>query len=166
MLKGVVHGLEECAGQVQRGQGSVEYLFILGVLIVAGLVVLGLLAGLEARAGSVTPEQSAEYWRGAEIGILSNSVNSSGVYLTVRNNLPFKIVVDEVSLIGRQGRVCTEAPVFEMVPGQESPIMLEGAACDAGAAYSYTVQFVYSEPASGRVFVFVGKAPIVGVCGE
>ncbi|MCX8205844.1 MAG: hypothetical protein N3H30_01300 [Candidatus Micrarchaeota archaeon] len=148
-----------------RGQGSIEYLFVLGVLIVAGLVVLGLLAGLDVRTEKITREQSAEYWHGAEIGIINHSANSSGVYLTVRNNLPFKVIVDEVSLIGRQGRICTKSPVLEMVPGQETPIVLDAIPCDAGAEYSYTVQFVYSEPTSGRMFVFVGKAPLVGVCG-
>ncbi|MEM0437902.1 MAG: hypothetical protein QXU54_01235 [Candidatus Micrarchaeia archaeon] len=151
---------------VHRGQGSVEYLFILGVLFVVGLVVLGLLTGLGASSEEVSPEQSAEYWRTAEIGIVSHSANSSVMLLTLHNSQPFKITIDEVSLIGKKGRVAAVSPALEMVTGQESPVLIEGIPCEPGSAYRYTVQVVYSEPTSGRMFVFVGKAPVMGTCGE
>lgn len=152
--------------KMRRGQGSVEYLFILGVLFVAGLVAVGLLMGLGAGTEEVSPEQSTEYWRTAEIGIVGHSANSSGMLLTLHNSQPFKITIEEISLIGKRGRVATISPALDMVTGQESPVMIDGITCEAGSTYRYTVQFIYSEPTSGRMFVFVGKAPIIGTCGE
>ncbi|MEM4389625.1 MAG: hypothetical protein QXG98_03100 [Candidatus Micrarchaeia archaeon] len=148
-----------------RAQAATEYLIILAVVVIIALIVVGVLGGFAGITGGISRQQSETYWSGAEIGILPNYlVNSSGAYLTVKNNRPFQISLTGITLNGIGAM--TPATV-SLAPGAIFNVVVDsgvGLTCTAGQPYAYTVTITYTEPASGRVFTFTGQNPLVGTC--
>ncbi|MCX8200379.1 MAG: hypothetical protein N3G76_02830 [Candidatus Micrarchaeota archaeon] len=150
---------------MQRGQGSIEYLLILGVVIVLVLIIIGVIVGFQSSVTSVSKQQSDTYWAGADIGILPDHlVNSSAAYITVKNNRPFRVKIIEIKFIDDTGSKGNLPATFTLSPGASANVELKGVTCIAGSDYSYTVQIKYSEPSSGRMFTFTGETPLIGKC--
>ncbi|MGB9635142.1 MAG: hypothetical protein ACP5H8_01630 [Candidatus Micrarchaeia archaeon] len=150
---------------IGRGQGAIEYLLILGVVIVLVLIIIGVIVGFQSSVTSVTKQQSDTYWAGADIGILPNHlVNSSGAYITVKNNRPFRIRITEIKFIDDSGSKGVLPSSFTLSPGASADIELGGVTCIPGSDYSYAVQIKYTEPSSGRQFTFTGETPLIGRC--
>ncbi len=148
-----------------RGQGSIEYLLILGVVIVLVLIIIGVIVGFQSSVTSVSKQQSDTYWAGADIGILPNHlVNSSGAYITIKNNRPFRVRITDIKFIDDTGSKGTIPSSFTLSPGASVDIAVGGVSCIQGSDYSYTVQIKYSEPSSGRIFTFTGETPLIGKC--
>ncbi len=150
---------------MRKGQGSIEYLLILGVVIVLVLIIIGVIVGFQSSVTSVSKQQSDTYWAGADIGILPNHlVNSSAAYITVKNNRPFRVKVMEVKFIDETGSKGDLPATFTLSPGASANVELGSVTCMGGTDYSYTVQVKYSEPSSGRIFTFTGETPLIGKC--
>ncbi len=151
---------------MRKGQGSIEYLLILGVVIVLVLIIIGVIVGFQSSVTSVSKQQSDTYWAGADIGIMPNHlVNASGAFLTVKNNRPFRIKIVEIKLIDDTGSKGTIPSEFALSPGGSANVELPDVSCNvAGSDYSYSVQIKYTEPSSGRVFTFTGETPLIGKC--
>ncbi|MEM3364713.1 MAG: class III signal peptide-containing protein [Candidatus Micrarchaeia archaeon] len=150
---------------MRRGQGSIEYLLILGVVIVLVLIIIGVIVGFQSSVTSVSKQQSDTYWAGADIGILPDHlVNSSAAYITVKNNRPFRVKIMEIKFIDDTGSKGNLPATFTLSPGASANVELQGVSCIAGTDYSYTVQIKYSEPSSGRIFTFTGETPLIGKC--
>ena len=145
-----------------RAQAATEYLIILAVVVIIALIVVGVLGGFQTITGGISRQQSEAYWSGAEIGILPNYlINASGAYLTIKNNKAFAINVESVQL--DDSGTLTPSPVY-LTPGSTADVEVSGIACTQGQQFSYTVTIKYSDPTTGRVFVFTGATPLVGVC--
>jgi|GEM_PF-3015396 len=150
---------------MRKGQGSIEYLLILGVVIVLVLIIIGVIVGFQSSVTSVSKQQSDTYWAGADIGILPNHlVNSSGAYITVKNNRPFRVKIMEIKFIDETGSKGELPASFTLSPGASANVVVGQVSCISGSDYSYTVQVKYSEPSSGRIFTFTGETPLIGKC--
>ena len=149
----------------RRGQGSIEYLLILGVVIVLVIIIIGVIVGFQSSVSSVSKQQSDTYWAGADIGILPNHlINSSGAYITLKNNRPFRVRIMDIKFIDDTGSKGQIPSSFTLAPGSSINLEVSGVSCVPGSDYSYTIQIKYSEPSSGRVFTFTGETPLIGKC--
>ncbi len=150
---------------LRKGQAATEYLIILAVVVIIALIVVGVLGGFQGLTGGITEQQSATYWAGTEIGIQPNyRLSTSGAELTVKNNRPFTIKVQDVKL-GGAGTMGGGAVTLN--PGSTADVLVDTGAttgCTKGTYFSYNVTMVYVEPTSGRNFSLVGATPLVGTC--
>ena len=116
-----------------RAQGAVEYLVIIGVVLVIALMVISLLGYFPATAGDAAIGQSQLYWRGqaTPFTIIDAAYSSAsvcaggdvtGVELMVKNNEKYTLTLNSVYF--REGKydICAKDNATGTVafqPGQE-----------------------------------------------
>jgi hypothetical protein len=118
-----------------RAQGSVEYLIIIGVVLVIALMVISLLGFFPATAGDAAIGQSQLYWRGQAKpftiidSAYSNTsvctgggVNDRGVKLMMKNNEKYSLTLTRVYFRNNAQSICAVGNATGDVlfaPGQE-----------------------------------------------
>jgi archaellum component FlaG (FlaF/FlaG flagellin family) len=160
----------------QRGQGTIEYLVILAIIVVIALIVVGLLLQTTSVGGGIGESQSKTAWKSAEpFSIIdfsqSNPTTGDGnLSLVVKNNSGSvlhlnSVTVDGVALIETttgENTVTNFAPNSTRVMTTGSP----STPCQQGNTFSYTastIEFDYNTAdISGRTQI--GKSPLTGTC--
>jgi len=85
---------------LNRAQGTIEYLLIIGIILVISLLVTGLMSGFFNAGGAINEQESRIFWAAQPIAIIDGivDVNGNGIFV-IRNNEPevntvYSITVD------------------------------------------------------------------------
>ena len=94
---------------MQKGQGTIEYLVILAVVIIVSLVVVALITNSTAPVQGVSESQSKTFWRTQPISINDAVVDSEGDgYLIVENKTGESIQLKKVTIGGEEIQITTD----------------------------------------------------------
>ena len=156
-----------------RGQGSTEYLVILGAVLLVSLVTVNLLGGLPSSGSTTKEQQSKSYWSGTTPFAITNSkVSASTITLSVSNRLTEKAYLTAIEVqdgSGNNGTIMTPNQVFNA--GEE--IVLSNISfsrnnpCNgttAGKAFEFkVVSFIYTQGSIAGIRQ-QGTQSLVGKC--
>ncbi len=93
----------ECFVKNSKGQGTIEYLVIIGVVIVISLVVVGLLVGFLDSGSSVSSDSSELAVMSSSIGVTESMVNSDGEFaVKLLNNTGNILTISKIELGGEE----------------------------------------------------------------
>jgi len=131
----------------RKAQAATEYIIILAVVIIVALIVVGVIGRIPTLGGSTSVRTSASYWQQAEIGITASYFNQTNGTVVVRNNLPFKIMLENMS-IGSDYNA-TNLPIATIKSGAEAVVSFANNTGIVPGDVSYAVSFTYSNLDSG-----------------
>ena len=151
----------------QRGQGTIEYLVIIAIVVVIALVVVGLLLQVMGNFGG-TSEQSARLaWQSASpLAITDWTRSVDNVSVVVKNLSSDPITLSTVCMASASDCNSTAVTIPSMATSTRTLAMTSTRACTAGNKYAIAK--------SGIVLTFntasitgrqeAGVADIVGTC--
>ncbi len=80
----------------ERGQGTIEYLVILAIIVGIALVVVSVLSGFTNSSTGINQQQSNAYWQSQTVGFVSAVVDSNGdAIITVKSNSSEPITIEK-----------------------------------------------------------------------
>jgi len=132
----------------RKGQGTIEYLVIIAIVIVIALVVVGLLLQVMNSGSGVPETQAKATWKSAEpLAIIDWGFNSGGTVLTLvlRNNTAETIEFNDFNLNSTDGN--TGSPGNIASGGTKTINVTVTTSCTPGDKYSYAkenIQFDYN----------------------
>jgi len=86
----------------KKGQGAAEYLILLAVVLIVGIVAIALLGGFTDVSGSAMENESRQYWTGAVRPFIVQEYSQQGstFYLTMKNVEASRLMFNSISLDG------------------------------------------------------------------
>lgn len=147
-----------------KGQGSLEYLIILAMVLIVALIAVVLLGGFPVGAQTTMDAEALSYWVNARPFAIREwgQVNAT-VYLSITNIDTNRLVLTNVTL----GNVTRSfSPGWTFGAGATKNISLSGfPECDEFTydSYEYNVSFVFDSSAIAGARQ-VGSKPIIGRC--
>jgi hypothetical protein len=146
----------------KKGQGATEYMIVLAVVIIIGLIVIGILRNVPASGAAAKARASKAYWESADIGITDYAIDGSGLKIYVRNNFARDIEITNIKF--GTTSVYTTNTVFR--PGEIKELTSTSITCTAGRSYSYSISIDYTELATTSSFTFDSATDLVGTCAD
>lgn len=149
----------------QKGQGTIEYLVILGVVLLIGLLAapyaLNLLKG-QTDLGN--EQQSKMYWQNTArpFTIADFEINPSGATIALQNNDSQDL---NVSTLRVNGVDFNQSGVL-IAAGQRKTFSTSGVTCNAGQKFSYKVRITYSTADISDRNQARDDMPLVGNCSS
>ncbi|MFA6329689.1 MAG: hypothetical protein WCX64_03330 [Candidatus Micrarchaeia archaeon] len=158
-----------------RGQGSTEYLVVLGAVLLVSLVTVNLLGSFPSSGSATKEQQSKAYWSGTTpFAITTARVTNGTITLSVSNKLTERAYLTAIEVqdgYGNNATVMTPNQILNA--GEETtltnfsftlPNPCNGKA--VGSAYEFkAVSFIYTQgPITG--IRQQGAQPLVGKCSE
>jgi hypothetical protein len=156
-----------------QGQGATEYLVLLGVVMLIGLVAVSLLDFSKAGSSIGAPTQSEIYWRNAAHPIAITSVNVNGpgrVTMVVQNRKGQSITLNSIEV--------NSQPVIPLLDGEPLPVTMPAGEesvitfiapsfeCEtAKTEFSEDIEFVYALE-SGLEQIQAGGEPLAATCSS
>jgi len=128
------------------------------------LLEIAVYGGAQSLTRGVTLQDAGAYWSNAEIAITNYTVMSNGkVFAAVKNNKPFAIRVESITLIGENETIQLGiGPTKPFPPNQTWGMDIP---CPPGkASFSYRVIINYTDADYGTPYSFVGTLPLQGTC--
>lgn len=124
---------------MSRAQGTVEYLLIIGIVIVLALVVVGLMANSTSSIDTVSKNTSIIQTASAPLSVQSTLLDSDGnIYLSIKNNTSSSITIKRVYA------GANSVPFYEIVPNSaEKRFYVGESSCTAGESKSFEVSVDY-----------------------
>ncbi len=150
----------------RKAQGATEYLIILAIVIIIGLIVVGAMGGIPGIGAAGKTRTSATFWSSAEVGVTVFGASplaalNPSLNVTLRNNLRNSIVLQSgaanlnvVSNGVTYGLTCLQYTLF---PGQQTKCYYKGAVCTTGTSYSFDVLITYQESDTKKIYAFNGN---------
>lgn len=144
-----------------KGQGAVEYMIILAVVAILGLIIVGLLGGWPWAKESSAVEASQSYWASTDISLPSYSLHADGLVMSLQNNLDTNILVNNVTV----GDVVNESATLALAP-RASGVTSVGQLCTIpGEKFDFSpVLISYTDLSTGADYTLIGDVPLRGVC--
>ena len=126
-----------------NAQGTLEYLVIIGVVVVVALVLVGLLSGFFGSASGVSLTSNKAFWLTQSLGLSEAGVDSEGdTFFVLSNNSGENITLVGYSVNGDVKNFTYEQPV--LFPGDKKVIFLaRQTACPSGVCSFDDVVFLY-----------------------
>jgi hypothetical protein len=131
---------------IKKAQGAAEYLILLAVVLIVGLVAMTLLGGFSGFGSTSRESEGAQYWKGfaRPFSIQEWAQHNSTLTLTIKNMEPDKLIITNIT-IGNVSYVPSGGISFG--GGASKTISISGLpACDANTYdyYDYDVVIIYS----------------------
>ncbi len=157
----------------QRGQGTIEYLVILAIIVVIALIVVGLLLQTTSVGGGIGESQSKTAWQSTEPFAIIDFAQADGddgnLTLVVKNNSGSVLHINSIT-VGGDTLVdsTTELETLSnFAPNAQRVFRVNATVdCITGNTFSYPADeiiFDYNTvDISGRTQV--GKSPLTGTC--
>lgn len=156
-----------------KGQGTVEYLIILAVIIVIALVVVAVMGWFPGLGTGITEKESLAYWQNASPLALkdwkiTSTMTDNNFYL--QNMTTDKIIVTEITIDGAvvgvgdaTDDISVNAGSTGAFPGNS--VLAVAPACTSGQSYQYTtVSISYNVVGGLQGKTLTGIKPLVGIC--
>jgi len=145
-----------------KGQGSVEYLIILAVIVVVALVVAGVMGWFPGLSTGITEDLSKNYWSEQEpLAVTDWKLTSTNGQFSLQNKSSNKITLNDVSVDG----VALGLADHNIAAGSNYTTVADtDATCTSGESYSFDVIITYSVVGGIQDNSFVGTKPLVGTC--
>ena len=147
------------------GQGAVEYLIIIGVVLIIALMVISVLSFFPSTAGESVASQSQLYWRGqakpfsvidavySHDGVCGVDLEEGGIIMVVKNTDKYNLTLREIYVDNTIHGVCymnNLSSSIEFTPGQETVIGVNldgvGGFCTDRSARSVKLDLLYNSP--------------------
>ncbi len=123
------------------GQGTVEYLVIVSIVVVLSFVVVGVVVSQTGNASNVSTNSAKINSLAGEISIIETGVNPDGNYLVVlKSNIVGAIVVTNVK-IGDYSKTFAE----QLNQGSKQNFIVPGATCNIGEKKALPVLVTYTD---------------------
>lgn len=153
-----------------KAQGASEYLILLAVVLIVGMVAISLLGGFTNIGGDARFVQSNQYWSGASpVSIQDSSQYNSTLSLDLQNMQSDRIVITNVSVtdpLGSSTGSAVFSPGITFNGGAKRVVSITNlTACNLSTynIYEYTVSITYStNDIAGNVEH--GAKPLSGKC--
>lgn len=149
----------------ERGQGTIEYLVILGiVLLIALLAFPYILRTFSGPAGTIDETQSKQYWENLArpFTISDFEINPSGATVVLQNNDQEDLNLSSLSVNG----IAFNQSGIVVSAGQRTTLTTSTLGCNAGQKYSYKVRITYSTADISDRNQSNDAYPLVGMCGS
>ena len=161
----------------QRGQGTIEYLVILAIIVVIALIVVGLLLQTTQVGSGIGETQSKSAWKSSEpfaiidfTQLEGTGANDGNLSLVVKNNSGSVLSINYIAVndVNLLDTVTGQAGVTNFAPNSTRVMTanMPATTCISGNTFSYPaddVVFNYDTTnISGRTQV--GKSPLTGTC--
>jgi hypothetical protein len=118
-----------------KGQGTIEYLVIIAIVIVIALVVVGLLLQVMNSGSGVPETQAKATWKSAEpLGIIDWGLSGTTLTLVLRNNSAETIEWNDLNVTST---IQANEASANIASGSTKTITATVTACTAGTKYSY-----------------------------
>ncbi len=152
----------------RKAQGATEYLIILAVVIIIGLIVVGAMGGIPGIGAAGKSRSSASYWATADVAIVSYAhaaafvapATTASLNVTIRNNQRGSIQLSNTAGDLTIGGFIITCAQYTLFPGQQTKCWYKNAiGCGggvAGSAFSYDVSLKYTDPETKKVYTFTG----------
>lgn len=150
----------------KKGQGASEYLILLAVVLIIGIIAVALLGGFSDIGSGAMQTEALQYWSSSRpFSITEWSQTGNTISLTIKNNEPNVLKITNIT-IGNVSYAPTGGLSFG--GGSKKTISISGLPqCNATTYdyYEYNVQIVYS---SNQIqgMMQKGQRPLVGKCHE
>ncbi|MFN3910012.1 MAG: hypothetical protein ACK4J0_02150 [Candidatus Anstonellaceae archaeon] len=149
----------------KKGQGASEYLILLAVVLIIGIIAVALLGGFSDIGAGAREKEARQYWAGAVRPFTIQDWAQKGTVfsLTIKNNEPYKLVITNITISN-----VSYAPSggLSFAGGGVKTISISGFnACNQTTFdyFEYPVVITYSSSdISGKVQK--GEKPLVGPC--
>ena len=84
----------------KKGQGAAEYLILLAVVLIVGIVAIALLGGFTDIGGSAMENEGRQYWTGSVRPFIAPDYTqqNSTFYVTFKNVEPSRLMLTSISL--------------------------------------------------------------------
>jgi hypothetical protein len=144
-----------------KAQGATEYLIILAVVIIIGLIVIGVLRNVPSQGTAAKARTNTGFWESAEIGISSIAIDSTGLTMFVKNNNAFPVKITNIKF--DTTNAYTTDTTFN--PGETKKLTSTTITCTAGNAFAYDVTIEYTDLKTGGDYTYKGLGnQLEGVC--
>jgi hypothetical protein len=161
----------------RKGQGSTEYLVILGAVLLVALVIVSLLGWFPALGGSTREQQSRSYWQGATpFSITAVFMNTTGAILSVASRSGEKLQLTNLTFGDSLGTYVVYNTSTSFSAGEEKTLSsfsvtnlnfntTRGNQCSStGTPFDYSdVVFTYTQGSITGIKQ-TGARPLVGRC--
>lgn len=154
-----------------KGQGAVEYLVLLAVVLIVAMVAVVLLGFFPGMSSDAKISTAQSYWSSAKpISILQwGQTSTSNLYLKVQNNGEQQIQITSINISGTGatgGYTPAGTEGYLSVGNQLTAEVVVDQNCTAGNNYEYNVNISYTTPEGLSIQrKQVGESPVVGKCG-
>ncbi|HNV01128.1 MAG TPA: class III signal peptide-containing protein [archaeon] len=126
----------------KRGQGTIEYLVIIAIVVVIALVVVGLLLQILENFGGIGDSTAEGSWKMASPWSLTNSSTNNGTLSIALKNLTADTLQFNKMCLGPSEEDCNSTPFRNVGPSQTIIITLDND-CSAGEKYSFLKEEIY-----------------------
>ncbi len=126
------------------GQGTIEYLVIIGVVVVLALIVVAIIFGLLTSGSDANAKQTRLFWASQEVAIVDSIADSAGnATLVIQNNTIDPITINYIIADG------TNSPVISsdknsLYRGEKGTFNFAGFAACNGTTKAYQLAINYS----------------------
>lgn len=150
---------------VLKGQGAAEYVILLAMVLIVGLIAIVLIGGFSEVGGEGMDTESKTYWNGPvrPFSIIQWAQLDSTLYLEVKNKETARLVLTNVSVGNSSANL---GAGWSFGPGATKTINVSGLqACDEISydSFSYDVVFTYdTQDITGAKQI--GSKPLAGKC--
>ncbi|MCX8163694.1 MAG: hypothetical protein N3D10_04055 [Candidatus Micrarchaeota archaeon] len=149
----------------KKGQGASEYLILLAVVLIIGIIAIALLGGFSDIGSGARETESRQYWKGVvrPFTIQDWAQRGTTFSLTIKNMEPERLIITNITI----GNV-SYAPSggISIAGGSTKLISISGfQACNETSYdyFEYPITIIYSSSEiSGRIQK--GEKPLVGPC--
>ena len=145
---------------MRRAQASAEYLIILAIVLIITIMVIVATIEVPSSVDTYEDQMAQEYWRNADIGIVSWAANSTHITLKVINNMQRTIEIERITLDDQT----SFTKEFTLEPGK-SKIITGNLTWDEsaeGEIYEVEARFDYEDIDTEHGYIFYGQSPIRG----
>lgn len=156
----------KCSKTSKKGQATVEYLVLLAVAIVIGLVVFGFMGWIPGVAGSLRERQSKMYWASTwplTVKEYKGANSSSGLTLLLENVADSKIIVTEIAAGGNETTITGN---YQLKPGEKRQYDATNTKCGpVGTTFEFdNVSVTYDVVGGISGNAMMGDRPLIGRC--
>ena len=141
-------------------QGAVEYLVLLGAVLVIAVIVVALLGMWPSMGGDMRNNEQSSYWLSSQpFGIKDTQQSGqTGVNLSVINHAPRPLTLTSITLIYMDGHSFTNNTRIDFGAGETLRVYIPGnanmldCATHSGRSVPYNVTMLYDDdPLTGKV---------------
>jgi len=150
-----------------RGQATIEYLVLLSVAIIIGLVILTFMGFVPGLAGSLRERQSKMYWSSMwPLAIKDYKITETGATFLIENTGSSKVIINSITAGGDTGAVSPAD--YELKPNEAKTYTVTDITCDTeGEIYELDdVSITYDVVGGIQDQVEAGDRPLIGMCAS